>query len=146
MGCSVHLTPQFFLLVYPHANVGPPTLPAAASPIPPATAWLQVLSIWLPISAPPTSLDECFFFNSLVVGLLYSSIFWQFCFCFFKICCCPSFGCLRRHSGSTYASILARSHLVSSDTFNDRLLIKPHWRQSCLLCPVQEDDKFRASL
>ena len=33
---------------------------------------------WLPISAPPTGLDECFFFNSLVVGLPYSLIFWQF--------------------------------------------------------------------
>ena len=30
----------------------------------------------LPISAPTTSLDECFFFNSLVVRLSYSSIFW----------------------------------------------------------------------
>ena len=27
---------------------------------------------------PPVSLDECFFFNSLVVRLPYSSIFWQF--------------------------------------------------------------------
>ena len=34
---------------------------------------------WLPISPPPTGLDECFFFNSLVVGLSYSSIFCQFC-------------------------------------------------------------------
>ena len=33
---------------------------------------------WLPISAPPTSLDECFFFNALVVGLPYSSSFCQF--------------------------------------------------------------------
>ena len=33
---------------------------------------------WLPISTPPTSLDECFFFNFLVVGLPYSSIFWKF--------------------------------------------------------------------
>ena len=32
----------------------------------------------LPISAPPTGLDECFFFNSLVVRLLYSSVIWQF--------------------------------------------------------------------
>ena len=32
----------------------------------------------LPISTPPTSLDECFFFNSLVVRFPYSSIFWQF--------------------------------------------------------------------
>ena len=32
----------------------------------------------LPVSALPTGLGECAFFNSLVVGLLYSSIFWQF--------------------------------------------------------------------
>ena len=32
----------------------------------------------LPVSAPPTSLDDCFFFNSLVVRLPFSSIFWQF--------------------------------------------------------------------
>ena len=32
----------------------------------------------LPIPTPPTGLDECFLFNSLVVGLPYSLIFWQF--------------------------------------------------------------------
>ena len=32
----------------------------------------------LPVSTPPTSLNECFFFNSLVVGLPYSLIFWYF--------------------------------------------------------------------
>ena len=32
---------------------------------------------WLPVFAPPTSLNECFFFNSFVVRLPYSSIFWQ---------------------------------------------------------------------
>ena len=37
----------------------------------------RVLSAPLPISAPPTNLDECFFFISLVVGLPYSSIFCQ---------------------------------------------------------------------
>ena len=31
-----------------------------------------------PGSTPPTGLNECFFFNSLVVGLPYSLIFWQF--------------------------------------------------------------------
>ena len=45
---------------------------------PPATTPLQVLSAPLPISAPPTGLDECFFFISLVVGLPCSSIFCQF--------------------------------------------------------------------
>ena len=32
----------------------------------------------LPVSIPPASLDECFFFNSLAVRLPYSLIFWQF--------------------------------------------------------------------
>ena len=30
LGCTVCLTPQLFLPVYPHANVGLPALPAAA--------------------------------------------------------------------------------------------------------------------
>ena len=34
-----------------------------------ATTLPQVLSTWLPMSSPLSSLDECFFFNSLVVGL-----------------------------------------------------------------------------
>ena len=33
---------------------------------------------WLPVSAPPTGLGECFFFISLVVRLPYSSIFCEF--------------------------------------------------------------------
>ena len=32
----------------------------------------------LSVSAPPTSLDEYFVFNTLVVGLPHNSIFWQF--------------------------------------------------------------------
>ena len=66
--------------------------------------------LWLPVSSSPTSLDEYFFINSLVVGLPYSSIFWQFWLFFcFKICCCPSFGCVGRQSVSIYASILSGS-------------------------------------
>ena len=30
---------------------------------------------WLPVSTPPTGLDECFSFNLVVVGLPYISIF-----------------------------------------------------------------------
>ena len=74
---------------------------------PPAAALPRVLSAQLPVSAPPTSLDECFFFNSLVVGLPYSSIFCQFWLFLFLNCCCPSFGCGRKLSVSAYASILA---------------------------------------
>ena len=74
------LAPQLFLPVYLHENVGPPSLPAAASPAlvlqpPPcrASSLPQLL-----VSAPPTILNVCFFFNSSVVGLLYSLIFCQF--------------------------------------------------------------------
>ena len=64
LGCVVCVTPQLFLPVYLHVNVGLSPLPATALP--------PVLSAQLPISAPPTGLDECFFFNSLVVRLIYS--------------------------------------------------------------------------
>ena len=78
LGRVIYLTPKLFLLIYPHTNAGPPTLPAASLPSPPATTLLYVLSIPAARLTPPTSLDECFFFNSLVVGLPYSSILWQF--------------------------------------------------------------------
>ena len=45
---------------------------------PPVAALPHILSARLPISAPSTSLDECFFFVSLVVGLPYSLIFCRF--------------------------------------------------------------------
>ena len=74
------------LLVYLCVNVGPqgllvvrlpaPFIPHSAS-LGPATA-TRVLSALVPVSAPPTGLDECVFFISLVVGLPYSSIFCQF--------------------------------------------------------------------
>ena len=44
-------------------------------PCPPASDLLRVLSAWLSVSAPPTGLCECFFFNPLVVRLPYNSIF-----------------------------------------------------------------------
>ena len=49
-----------------------------ACPSPLATASLGVLPTQLPIFTPSTILDECVFFNSLVVRLSYSSIFCQF--------------------------------------------------------------------
>ena len=75
LGCAVCLTPQLFLPVYVHKDVGLPHLQATTLPIPlamaclglPAAALPRVLSAWLPVSTPPTGLDECFFFNSLVV-------------------------------------------------------------------------------
>ena len=70
LGCTVCLAPQLFLLAYPQTNVGNPVrqLPSCH----PSSLTL------LPVSTPPTGLDECFFFNSLVVRLPFSLIFWQF--------------------------------------------------------------------
>ena len=58
----------------PVCQLPPPPCP----PCPPGTAFLWVFSAQLPVSAAPTSLDEWFFFNSLVVRPPYSSIFCQF--------------------------------------------------------------------
>ena len=66
----VCFAPPLFLLVYLPVNVGPQGLLATILP--------PVLSTHLHISAPPTGLGECVFFNSLVVVLPYSLIFWQF--------------------------------------------------------------------
>ena len=62
----------------------------------------------LPVSAPPTGLDECFFFISSVVGLLCGSIFCQFwlffvfklLLSFFWLCKEMQFVYLRLHLGS----------------------------------------------
>ena len=96
LGCVVCFTPPLFLPVYLCRNVGPQGLPAT-------TLWGLLAATWpapfnnlpphwvrqppaclksslpqLPISAPPTGLDDCFFFIFLVAGLPYSSIFCQF--------------------------------------------------------------------
>ena len=74
---------------------------------------------WLPVSTPPASLDECFFFNSLIVRLPYSSMFCiavLVVFCF-QICC-PSFTCARKQNLSAYTSILARSVCLFLITFS----------------------------
>ena len=96
LGCAVCFTPTLFLPVYLCANVGPQGppattlwgLPAAAWPVPfhnLPPCWVHQLPPFhessppqRPVSAPPTGLDECFFFISLVVRLPYSSIFCQF--------------------------------------------------------------------
>ena len=96
LGCGVCFAPPLFLPVYLCPNVEPwglPAttlwgLPAAAWPTPlhnPPPHWVRQPLLyrksslpWLPVSAPPTGLDECFFFISLVVALPYNSIFCQF--------------------------------------------------------------------
>ena len=96
---STTLSPA--LSVYLCANVGPQGLlvlglPASFIPhsasLGPATA-TRVLSAQMPVSTPPTRLDECLFFISLVSDFL-------------AIRFSVSSGCARRRSVSTYAAIL----------------------------------------
>ena len=90
------LRSPLFVPVYICTNVGQQSLAvttlwgllAAAWPAPlhnPPPLWVlqpppchESCAPRLPVSAPPTGLDECVFFISLVVGLPYSSIFSQF--------------------------------------------------------------------
>ena len=96
---SATLSPA--LSVYLCVNVGPQGLLVVGLPAPfvphsaslgPATA-TRVLSASVPVSIPPTGLDECLFFISLVSDFLAVG---------FSV----SSGCARRRSVSTYAAIL----------------------------------------
>ena len=93
LGCAVSFAPPLFLPVYLCTNVGSRGLLAAALPaqlhnLP--RHWVHQPPLCcesspprLPVCAPPTSLDECFFFISLVVWLPYSLIFCQCWLVFF---------------------------------------------------------------
>ena len=119
LGCTVCLSPQLLLLVYPHSNVGLPTLPAAASlGLPAAASPTPVLQL-LPCCE--SSLPDC---PSLPLPLVWMNVSslspWlsdfhtvlfsvsSGCFLFLNFCC-PSFGCARSHNVSIYSSILAGS-------------------------------------
>ena len=80
LSCVVSLTPHLFLLVYLHANVGLPAPLAAGSPTPvlQTPPCHESSPPQLPVSAPPTGFNECFFLNSSVAELPYILIFWQF--------------------------------------------------------------------
>ena len=74
----VCLVPQWFFWVYLHGNVGPPSLKSTTLPVRQPQPCCESSPHRLRVSVPLTGLDEHFFFNSLVVGLPYSLIFWQF--------------------------------------------------------------------
>ena len=93
----------------PNCSFAHPAPQSATSLGPPAIALLRVLSAWLPVSTPPIGLDECFFFNSLVVRLLYNSIFCQFWLFFVFKFLLFFFWLCEEAQVSTYASILAGS-------------------------------------
>ena len=102
---SATLSPA--LWVYLCANGGLQGLPVVRLPAPfvphstslGPTMATQVLSALVSVSAPPTGLDECLFFTSLVSDLL-------------AVRFSVSSGCARRHSVSTYSAILVLFMLV----------------------------------
>ena len=65
---------------------------------------LPLLPVWVSVSSLSPWLSDF-----LTVRFSVSSG----CFLFLN-CCCPSFGCARRHSVSTYASLLAGSLIINS--------------------------------
>ena len=97
----VCFAPPLFLLVYLCTNVGPwgllvVRLLPRSSHTPPVSVppgQLESFLPRLPVSAPPTSLDECLFFISLVSDFL-------------AVRFSVNSGCARRRSVSTYAAIL----------------------------------------
>ena len=88
---SVYLCTNVGLQALPVVRLPEPFVPHSAS-LGPSTA-TRVLSTLVPVSTPPTGLDECLFFISLVsdpLGVRFS----------------VSSGCARRRSVSTYTAIL----------------------------------------
>ena len=144
LGCAVCFAPLLFLPAYLCTNVGPEGLSsttlwgllAVAWPAPfhnpppccvrqpppchksstPGCQSPPLLPVWMNVSSlSPWLLD----FHT--VGFSVSSGHFLF-----LNCCCPSFGCVRRHSVSTYASILAGSpHGVSYDIGTPGNIIRP---------------------
>ena len=101
LDCAVYLASQLLLLVYRQANVGPPSLPVAAllCVLSTPAAHLPLLPVWMNVSSLTPWMSDfhtVWFYGSSGCFLLLN-------------CCCPSFGCARRKSVSTYASILAGS-------------------------------------
>ena len=112
-------------LLYLCMNVGPQALSVVRLPAPfvphstslgPATA-TRVLSALVSVSTPPTGLDECLFFISLVSDFLAVG---------FSV----SSGCARRRSVSTYAPILVLLPFILVGSSFSRVL----FLLLCLLC------------
>ena len=146
-GWAVCFAPLWFLPVYLCGNVGPQGLPAP-------TLWGVLVAAWLALfhNPPPScvlQLPPCHWSSppgclSLPLPVVWMNVFslspWLSDFhtvwfsvssgcCLFLNCCCPSFGCVRRHSVSTYASILARSQELTFLTSVPGVQVKleNHW-------------------
>ena len=85
---------------------------------PPGCSSLPLLQVWMNVSLSPWLSD----FHTVRFSVSSS------CFLFLN-CCCPSFGCARRHSVSTYASILAGSLVSFLKDFIYLFLERGEWRE-----------------
>ena len=118
LGCSVCFAPPQFLRVYLCANVGPRCLLATAWParfVPQSAkslVWLRCCKSSLPSCLSPPLLPVWINVSSLAPWLSdFHTVHFSVSSGWFLFlnCCCPSFGCVRRCSVSTYASFLAGS-------------------------------------
>ena len=99
---TTSLGPPAAALPGPSAATLPTSHCPAASPLHPGCPSPPLLLVWMNVSSlSPWLLD----FHTVQFS------FSSGCFLFLN-CCCP-FGCVRRHSVSTYTSILAGSHIIS---------------------------------
>ena len=80
---------------------GPASCSLAVSPLCPGCPSPPLLPVWMNVSSLSPWLSD---FHTVRFSVSSGGFL-------FLNCCCPSFGCVRRHSVSTYASILARSPL-----------------------------------
>ena len=112
MGCTISLAPQLFLPVYLHACVGSLSLPATTLPasvhqLPPCPESSPPLLI---VSASPTTLNECFFFNSWVSNFHTVRFPGSSGYFLFLNLLLSFFSLGEEASISTYTSILAKSN------------------------------------
>ena len=117
LGCVVCLTPQLFLPAYLHTNVGLPSPQSSALSVPPAAA-LPMLVLQLPpcrkSSTPgcpsPPLLPLWMNVSSLTPWLSgFHTVRFSVNSGCFKICCCPSFGCVRRHGPPSWPEVYSHT-------------------------------------
>ena len=98
------------------------------SPVCPSCLSLPLLPVWMNVSSLSPWLSD---FHTVRFSVSSG------CFLFLNCCCCPSFGCARRHSVSTYASILVG---------NSKCILKQVSKVTCTGSPGMWSTKVMVTL
>ena len=150
LGCAVCAPPPF-LPVYLCTNVGPQGLLAVALPaefVPQSATSLGPAALSEVLSALAACLRPSYRCGWMfLLYILGCRTFVQFDFLsvlvvfLFLNCCCPSFGCARRCSVSTYASILAGSswNYFLNHLFWVTWTLTLYWKEEVELWPCMKD-------